>query len=457
MMRAILGRVAPDGPVPPFVKNYATGKLQGGADCVAIMFAIHYFFESEGSLAGFMRNVSDCLKIGGLFVGCCFDGQRVFEALRGQEENGTIMGADDKGSEVWRITKRYSATDLTNTSESLGMPVDVKFLSIGTEQREYLVPFEILKDEMGKIGCELLTPAECKDMGLTASTELFETTYAAAGKAGEKFPMIPVVQQYSFFNRWFIFKRRRGGPVGVEAEGEGEAEVVVGEQRPGPAVAEAPAPAPAPAVAEAQANVKKFTPAQLLQFYGGAPDLLPAKLQQLELGPEFADAARVLSPSNFFPIKDGEDEYPTLFHYMAAMKHKYASDKPELATQLFSTAGLIHQRFLRSMAKPGANVKKLTQVELAEVQSPPTKAAFQEGLWLTLKDAELRKALEYRLAHDARFAAIVEAARRKKLYLLYYTGTGAGSELGGKRTATGTIDGQNKVGEMMMQIAKFTR
>ena len=130
-------------------------------DCVAIMFAIHYFFENEMSLAGFMQNVSDCLKIGGLFIGCCFDGQRVFDALRGQEEGGTLMGSDDKGEEVWRITKRYSSTDLTNTVESLGMAVDVKFLSIGTEQKEYLVPFDLLRAEMGKIGCDLLTDAEC--------------------------------------------------------------------------------------------------------------------------------------------------------------------------------------------------------------------------------------------------------------------------------------------------------
>jgi hypothetical protein len=149
MMRAVLGKVAPDGPVPPFVKNNAMGKLRGGADCVAIMFAIHYFFENEMSLAGFMQNVSDCLKIGGLFIGCCFDGQRVFDALRGQEEGGTLMGSDDKGEEVWRITKRYSGTDLTNTVDSLGMAVDVKFLSIGTEQKEYLVPFDLLRSEMG--------------------------------------------------------------------------------------------------------------------------------------------------------------------------------------------------------------------------------------------------------------------------------------------------------------------
>jgi hypothetical protein len=82
--------------------------------------------------------------------------------------------------------------------------------------------------------------------------------------------------------------------------------------------------------------------------------------------------------------------------------------------------------------------------------------AFNEGLWLTLKDNELRKALAYRLAHDARFFAIVDAARRKKLYLLFYTGPGVGSDLGGKRTNAGTIEGQNKVGKMIMELAKFS-
>jgi hypothetical protein len=444
IMRAIIGKVAPDGPVPPFVKNNAMGKLRGGADCVAIMFAIHYFFENEMSLAGFMQNVSDCLKIGGLFIGCCFDGQRVFDALRGQEEGGTLMGSDDK---------RYSGTDLTNTVDSLGMAVDVKFLSIGTEQKEYLVPFDLLRAEMGKIGCDLLTDAECKEMGLTASTELFDKTYAAATKAGEKFAMIPVVQQYSFFNRWFIFKRRRGTASAAEGE-EAAAEEAQA------AVASAPAPAAAVAVA-AKAEVpvasvvKKYTPTQLLQFYSTAPDLSDAKLAQLELGAEFRDAARFLAPSTISPIKDEELEYPSTEHYMAAMKYKLASDRPELAAQ-FAMGGGIHQKYLAALAKAGANVKKLAKAESDELAKPLEGVTFNEGLWLTLKDTELRKALAYRLAHDARFFAIVDAARRKKLYLLFYTGPGVGSDLGGKRTNAGTIEGQNKVGKMIMELAKFT-
>ena len=251
------------------------------------------------------------------------------------------------------------------------MAVDVKFLSIGTEQKEYLVPFDLLRAEMGKIGCDLLTDAECKEMGLAASTELFDKTYAAATKAGEKFAMIPVVQQYSFFNRWFIFKRRRGGLNSEAAEEEAKA----------PAEPMAPAAAvaaPAPAVASL---AKKYTPTQLLQFYAAAPDLSDAKLAQLELGPEFKDAARFLAPSIISPIKDEDLEYPSTEHYMAAMKYKLASDRPELAAQ-FAMGGGIHQKYLAALAKPGANVKKLAKAESDELAKPLEGVAFNEGLWL---------------------------------------------------------------------------
>ena len=219
MMRAILGKVSADGPIPPFVEKYAKGRLRNGADCVAIMFAIHYFFENEISLTGFMRNVSDTLAMGGLFIGCCFDGQRVFDALRPIPEGGSLMGKE-KDAEIWKITKRYSGTDLTNGVESLGMPIEVDFVSIGTTQREYLVNFELLKAKMAEIGCDLLTQDECRALDLVNSTALFEESYDMAAKRGQKFAMSPTVRQYSFFNRWFIFKRRRGGSLPEEGEAE---------------------------------------------------------------------------------------------------------------------------------------------------------------------------------------------------------------------------------------------
>jgi len=463
IMRSVLGRMMPDGPIPPFVKNYGAGRLRGGADCVAIMFAIHYFFENESSLHGFMQNVSDCLKMGGLFIGCCFDGQKVFDALRSIPEGGSLKG-EDAGSEVWRITKKYSATDLTNTAESIGLPIDVKFVSIGTEQREYLVSFDLLKSEMAKIGCELLTQAECKELGLLNSTELFEDTHAAATKRGEKFPMIPVVRQYSFFNRWFIFKRRRGGQMESEAA-EVEQKVVQEEAEPKP-VEEASVPPPMRTIPVAAQAKKTYPTSQIIQFYSEAPPV-----DKLKIGDP--DAARWLAPSSLFPIKDPDDEseYPSVEHYLGAMKYKLASNKPDLGPGIFSQGGMIHQNFQRERATEtaqGARAltaqrdQELIKEERAMVlyESSPAgfkkyRADFNETQWLTVKDDVLHRALEYRWTHDARLRKIVEAARNKGLYLLYYTGPGSGSDLGGKRTPSGAIDGENKVGVILMQLAKY--
>jgi hypothetical protein len=49
----------------------------------------------------------------------------------------------------------------------------------------------------------------------------------------------------------------------------------------------------------------------------------------------------------------------------------------------------------------------------------------------------------------------VEAARELGKYLLYTTKPAAASELGGIRDATGKIDGENKVGRMIMELAGF--
>jgi len=616
IMRAVLGKVAPEGPIPPFVEKYAKGRLRNGADCVAIMFAIHYFFETEASLTGFMRNVSDSLAVGGLFVGCCFDGQKVFDALRAIPEGGSLVG-QEKGSEIWKLTKRYSATELTTGSDSVGLAVDVDFVSIGTTQREYLVPFEMLKAKMAEIGCELLTREECRELGLVNSSELFEDTHDAAARKGQKFPMSPTVRQYSFFNRWFIFKRRRGGMMGSEEEEEevseegpsrpeatGEAarpltpeevaeqkanvvgaaasslmaspvppvpgqwrkyvtehivdvkkdidqEIASGEkvdeeghlmfvdakseggngqkdgddghprykpyeaeyikgvirdyirarQPPAPAavaaaalrgqkkpsaaaaapVAAAP-PAP-PSVGKAAAAAakqplstipvvaqkgqrRKYTLSELFQFYNEA-----STSDKLKLGDP--DAARWLSPSSHFPIRDLETgtEYPSVEHYLAGMKYKMATNKPELAAQLFGREGEIHQEALRQRATESAQgaraltaerehellkterKKVLEESDVGAKGMKKYRAAFEEGKWFSVKDGVLREALRQRWEGDERLRRIITAVKAKGLVLLYYTGPGSGSDLGGKRTAEGYIDGENKVGRILMELA----
>jgi len=231
-------------------------------------------------------------------------------------------------------------------------------------------------------------------------------------------------------------------------------------------VEEASVPPPMRTIPVAAQAKKTYPPSQIIQFNSEAP-----LVDKLKIGDP--DAARWLAPSSLFPIKDPDDEseYPSVEHYLGAMKYKLASNKPDLGPGIFSQGGMIHQNFQRERATEtaqGARAltaqrdQELIKEERAMVlyESSPAgfkkyRADFNETQWLTVKDDVLHRALEYRWTHDARLRKIVEAARNKGLYLLYYTGPGSGSDLGGKRTPSGAIDGENKVGVILMQLAKY--
>ncbi len=503
MMRAIYGQVAPDGPIPKFVEKFGQGRLRRGADCVAIMFALHYFFENEASLDTFMMNVSDSLAMGGLFIGCCFDGQKIFDALARIPENGSLVGKE-AGAEIWKMTKRYSNTEFTTGPESLGLPIDVQFISIGTENREYLVNFELLKAKMAAIGCELLTAEECRELGIAHSTELFEETWTAAKKKGIVFEMAPKVKQYSFFNRWFIFKRRRGGAALEEAPA---AEVVAAEEpvaAPPPAApakktaaeraaemraklaakkaagagaatgssaagGEGPVAAAAaePAAAAPAPGAKTYEAWQVVKFFQEAA---PKDV----FGLKDPTAVRWLAPSAPFPITDRKTgtKYPSIEHFMAGMKYAIATNNPEVGARLFSDKGTVHAEFAATRAtETGQGARALSQdreqelitLERKKIAAESTPAAMKrygavwdEGKWLAAKDGLLADAVKQRYLTDARFRRIVDAAKAKNLYLLFYTGPQSGSELGGKHATNKTIDGQNKLGNIIMTLAKYS-
>ena len=529
MLRATYGRIAPTGPIPPFAKKYAVGRLNRGADCVACMFAIHYFFENEGRLDGFVQNVSDSLKVGGLFIGCCFDGQKVFETLANVSEGGVKVGKDGN-QDIWKITKKYSRTDFPSTAESLGMPIDVEFISIGTKQTEYLMNFEMLKSKMAEIGCELLTADECRILGIPASTQMFEETHDYWAKKGEKFTMKAPVKQYSFLNRWFIFKRRRGGVLTTETVPEvtePEEQPVSTAAVPSPKEGEAPKPPVAAAAnkvpksaaearalmaaarqkagppplpgtgalqttaatkeeqdaavkaeaallaADAAKNTKAYPVDKIFRFWHDAALLKAKKDDVLGIMDRYPDAGRYISPFGRFPIVDAKSgvEYPTLEHYIAGMRYQVATNKPELARSIFSSKeGEIHLKHLRDLASAtGQGAKALTPEAEQDMNKAERKrvleeslafrkydAVFDEAKWLTQKDKVLEEGLRQRWEKDDKFRKIIMAAKNKTTYLLYFTGPGTGSELGGHRTARGTIDGENKVGRMMMALAGYT-
>jgi predicted NAD-dependent protein-ADP-ribosyltransferase YbiA (DUF1768 family) len=527
ILRSVLGKMRPVGPVPPFVEQLGASRLKNGADCVSCMFAIHYMFESAAKFNGFLRNLADTMKVGGYFIGCCPDGGKVFDMLRGVDSKKGI----ENDTVLWDITKHYDADEIPAGDDGFGLGIDVEFISIGKGHREYLVPFQLLEDKMRLIGCELLNAEELKEVGMVNSTATFDVSWAMSQKKGEKFPMGPAIKEFSFLNRWFIFKRKRQESIAAAVVAENAALGSPANAANAKAKANAPANAVANAnvksnaapnkgrsaalkanaqanaaaataiqeaeasnnskgasAAEPQANAQPFSPAKTVAVAPGpaAPAgrtyaegevflfYSKAATKKDVLGIKDPGAGRWLAPSARFPIEDPEDKtvYPTVEHYMGGMRAKLATDKPELGKSLFSREGTVHQKFLADrLALTNAGTKPLSEEEDARILEAEIaavkdamrtpylkryKATVDEAKWATVKDGVIDEAISQRWTKDARFRKIVEAARDRGKYLLYYTPGSTTSNVGGVRSlATGRIEGENKIGRVMMELAGY--
>jgi mRNA (guanine-N7-)-methyltransferase len=207
IMRSVFGKTSPEGALPPYLTNVMKRSFEKGADVVSCMFAIHYFFKDSASLDGLLANLSDTLKVGGYFIGCCFDGETVFNMLQSIETGHAKVGKD-KNVQLWSIRKDYTADSLPADDTSLGLGINVEFISIGAAYTEYLVPFDLLVAKLKTIGVELLTQQEASHIGLAQSTSMFSKSYDMAKASKHTYPMTPLEKEYSFLNRWFIFRRR---------------------------------------------------------------------------------------------------------------------------------------------------------------------------------------------------------------------------------------------------------
>ena len=479
ILRALFARERPTGPIPPLITNKLMGKLRDGADVAVCMFALHYFLKDMETFNGFLKNLEECVKVGGYFIGCCTDGDRVFRLLADKETGESVVGKEGD-SVIWSIKKGYDTPEFRGDDSSVGLPIDVKFISIGAEHTEYLVSFEYLKARLDEIGFTLLSKSELTTLpgGLQHSTNDFETSYGMVPDAATKFPMSPEVQQFSFLSRWFIFKRRGAaeaasviGPKPKEEEEEEEEEeegnVIVLATAAGVA-AEAKAKLPLPDTV--------FEPSQIFQF---GPEV--GKRDTFELGENRTH--KIVAPYWPWPIHDDEDddntEYPSLEHYWEAMKIKHGAKDPGLAIRLFSSeTGSIRLAAKREMSEKGirpnpktnADKDKLSAALLNElvtiknIMNPAAlkkdnKAVVDDASWNRVKDTYYRKGLLDRWTKDKMFKRIVEKAKEQKKYMLYSITKKIGNpkgELAGVWQDNGRIDGENKIGRLLMEVADFT-
>lgn len=195
------------------------GKASEGFNISSCQFALHYFFESKKTLNNFLRNVSECTKINGHFIGGCYNGSVIFDALRGTASGESLSILQD-GKKLWQITKGYSNDNFVDDETSLGYAIDVYQESINKTFREYLVNFDYLTRIMENYGFVMLTQTECAELGIPDSVGSFQQLYGLMENEvrknakkkndyGEAMKMSPKEKQISFYNNYFIYKKIR--------------------------------------------------------------------------------------------------------------------------------------------------------------------------------------------------------------------------------------------------------
>ena len=189
--------------------NFKSNKF----NIVSVMFAMHYFFKSETILDTFIQNVADNIKNGGYFIGCCFDGRKIFEKLKHLPKSGSIDKYKN-GRLMWKLIRDYRQTTFHNDATSIGMSIKVYISSINQIIEEFLVNFDVLKEKLAKHGIVPVTGKDLDDIKLPNAEGSFEDIYNSKtltpnnSKILDTITLSPEEKELSFMFNYFIFKRK---------------------------------------------------------------------------------------------------------------------------------------------------------------------------------------------------------------------------------------------------------
>tara|TARA_B110000967_G_scaffold208655_1_gene261606 strand:+ start:4442 stop:7792 length:3351 start_codon:yes stop_codon:yes gene_type:complete len=195
------------------------GKASEGFNISSCQFAIHYFFENIRNVNRFLRNVSECTKINGYFIGTSYNGESIFNALRGVKQ-GESISIIEKDKKIWQITKQYDHDTFDADETGLGYAIDVYQETINKTFREYLVNYDYLTRLMENYGFVLLSRDECKELGIPESVGSFRQLHGLMEQEivrnnkrkndyGDATKMTSNEKQISYYNNYFIYKKIR--------------------------------------------------------------------------------------------------------------------------------------------------------------------------------------------------------------------------------------------------------
>jgi len=198
-------------------RQYGVG--EDGFHVSSCQFATHYFLENPDTLQGFLRNISECTKLNGYFIGTAYDGKMVFNMLKKVKTGESVQIMED-GKKIWEVVKGYGSDRFDDDSSSIGYRIDVFQESINQLISEYLINFDYFTRVIENYGFKLANREEAKNMGLPDGTGLFSDLFTnmemeiKANKYIAKdyknaINMTSYEKKISFLNRYFVYKKIR--------------------------------------------------------------------------------------------------------------------------------------------------------------------------------------------------------------------------------------------------------
>jgi hypothetical protein len=198
-------------------RQYRVG--EDGFNVSSCQFAMHYFFENPDTLQGFLRNLAECTKLNGYFIGTAYDGKMVFNMLK-KVKTGESIKIIEEDKKIWEVTKGYGADNFEDDSSSIGYRIDVYQESINQNIQEFLINFDYLDRVFEAYGFKIIDRVEAQSLGLPEGSGLFSELYnnmleeIKRNRYKEKdfenaANMTAFEKKISFLNRYFVYKKIR--------------------------------------------------------------------------------------------------------------------------------------------------------------------------------------------------------------------------------------------------------
>jgi hypothetical protein len=193
--------------------NKVKGIASSLFDIASIQFALHYMFESSYSLHCFLKNISDHVKVGGYFIGTCYDGKKLFNKLKTTQQGNNLTLFKDR-QKIWEVTKRYTMEDMEDDDTCLGLKIGVYQETINREFDEYLVNFDYFKNMMNQYGFTVVDDFNINGKHING-LDSFESLHNLMTQDKQEDYLMNATRMskeekdISFLNNYFIFKKNR--------------------------------------------------------------------------------------------------------------------------------------------------------------------------------------------------------------------------------------------------------